>query len=199
MSYIEDIAKGKLGIYDLYLSSNITTPKVIPDSYVRHTLNAKKKDIMFGNSGHINQRFLEWQAALNILTDKPFLGVGIGNYQREIGYYYRFLPKLNTMEPDSQNGYLIIAFTMGLAGLGAFLWIIFHFLGLLVDIFPNTKNHFVNGLSIGLSGSLTAFCINNFFSPLLYNATAMVFVFILSLISLLNQRMMQLNYKKNEP
>jgi O-antigen ligase len=186
MSYVGSIIKGNIGDYEFHILSNIITKGVIPEDYVRQMLMARKKDYLYGDGNHVNQIFLEWQAALNVLADKPFFGLGIGNYQQGIGFYYNSLPKLNTTEPDSQNGYLINSVTMGIFGLAILFWITTYFGRLVLNIYLSTKNNFYRNLSIGLFGSLIAFCLNNFFSPILYNAGTMLFVLILSLINMLN-------------
>ncbi|MBA4389183.1 MAG: hypothetical protein C0404_14515 [Verrucomicrobia bacterium] len=75
------------------------------------------------NGKDISQRYLEWFAALNMLSDNPVLGVGAGNYQAFIGKYYELLPKLDTLEYDAQNGWLVIASTTGFAGLCSLAWL----------------------------------------------------------------------------
>jgi O-antigen ligase len=137
---------------------------------------------MYGDGHHINQRLLEWQAASNALAGNPFLGVGLGNYQSEIGYYYRSLPKLNTMEPDSQNGYLITAATIGIVGLATFFWVLLHFFKSVIRSLNIVGAPFLKGLTLGLLGGLVGFSLNNLFSPVIYQSAVVVFVLVLSLI-----------------
>lgn len=184
MSYFGSISGGRLGDYKLELVSGMATPKVISKEYIEKQLNARRKNVTFGEGGHIAQRFMEWQAALNGLTERPLLGIGVGNYQFEIGDYYRFLPKLKTMEPDSQNGYLITLVSTGLTGLVVFMWILFHFFRLSIANLTSPGDDFTKGMSLGLLGSLIAFSLGNLFSPLIYQNTVMLFVLVLSLISI---------------
>lgn len=75
------------------------------------------------NGTDISQRYLEWWAALNMMSDNLVFGVGAGNYQTFIGKYYSLLPKLDLMEWSAQNGWLVTGSTMGLAGLCMFAWL----------------------------------------------------------------------------
>ncbi len=114
---------------------------------------------------HIKNRYLEMQAAINMLKENILFGVGLGNYQNHIGTYYNELPKVNTMEPKQNNGYLIIAATTGLFGIAALLFI---FLSALRNVYLNytTGNSKDKFLYLALTGSLTACLIQNFFSDL---------------------------------
>lgn len=61
------------------------------------------------------QRYKEWQAALNMMVECPLFGVGAGGYQRNVNQFYRneafgAMPKYakNLLEPDTLNGYLVL-------------------------------------------------------------------------------------------
>lgn len=85
-----------------------------PDHFARQLANLGLHD---PNGTDISQRYLEWVASLNMLSDNPVFGVGAGNYQARIGEYFGVLPKFDTLEYDAQNGWLVMAATTGLAGL----------------------------------------------------------------------------------
>jgi hypothetical protein len=63
----------------------------------------------------------EAYAALSVLADRPLLGVGLGNYQARIGEYYQGMPKDNSMTPGTGVGYGILAASVGMVGLAAYL------------------------------------------------------------------------------
>lgn len=69
----------------------------------------------------IKQRWAEWLAALRMWSEHPFWGVGPGNYQNGIADFYAPLPKLNTAEPDTQNGWLVLGASIGLVGVFALM------------------------------------------------------------------------------
>jgi hypothetical protein len=131
---------------------------------------------------HIKNRYLEMQASLNMLSENTPLGLGLGNYQNNIGKYYTGFPKVNTAQPNEDNGYLVIAATSGILGLAAFLWIF-------VQAIKNCRKQYRSAtgkekaLFWGLLGSLTAILTENFFSNLLSASLLVPVVFLLYLSS----------------
>ena len=185
MSYHERIAVSGVEKYAIHFFSDMVPVRKVPNEFMDDQVNARIKYVMYGDGGHVNQRFIEWFAAMSVLDDKPLLGVGIGNYYSKIGFYYYSLPKINTIEPETQNGYLVTLSTMGLFGFGALIWIIMHFFKMVAASFVSLEDPFERGLALGLLGSLgTGIIINNFY-PLIYKAPAVPFVFVLGLIYVL--------------
>jgi hypothetical protein len=70
----------------------------------------------------VKQRYMEWQAAVHMMAAHPFVGVGPANYQKSIGRFYSPMPKLNTSEPFTQNGWLVLGSSIGLPGMLAFVF-----------------------------------------------------------------------------
>ncbi len=178
-----------VGNYSLSLASSINLPDYLSPGYkdsVERTRKARSRNIFLDhNKDHIRQRFLEWQAALNIFEKYPLLGVGPGNYQKYIGYHFYTFPKLNTLEPDTQNGYLVIASTTGFLGLSAFIWILIYFLNLAWTGYKEADEGFEKRFSLGLLGILISFTITNiFYNASNHHATILLFVIITALISL---------------
>lgn len=129
----------------------------------------------------INNRYLEMQASLNMISKNTLLGVGLGNYQSHIGEYYNELPKVNTSEPNQNNGYLIVASTTGIFGLSALIWFLFSLL-----IVSKRKFNIFNKSShvyIGLFGSILACMIENLFCNLFVAGLLLPFIFIVYLTS----------------
>lgn len=80
----------------------------------------------------VKKQFIEWQVATrwNVPKERAFAtGVGPGNYQLNIGplYQYDSIPNEEKMPPDSNNLYLVQAVSIGVLGLGALLWVLWHF------------------------------------------------------------------------
>ncbi len=88
-------------------------------------------------------RYMEWQAVTNAynyteraetmnpldqqaLAQRMLVGAGLGNYQRELSAWRGALPKIarNDTEMNSQNVYLVIAFSAGLPALLALVWLV---------------------------------------------------------------------------
>ena len=129
---------------------------------------------------HIKQRYLEWQAALNMMQAHPFLGVGLGNYQHNIGPYYGDLPKINTAEPNQDNGYLIIASTTGFLGLIMLTWIFIYCIQKSYHALISSEKSYNRSMSAGILGSIIGCIIVNNFSSILIAVILGYFIFVIS-------------------
>ena len=172
------------------LDKNTLMRKAIGDNYLLITseklLSVKMPEIKKGNryedmegKKHLKNRYLEMQASLNMIAENTLLGIGLGNYQNNIGSYYNELPKVNTAEPNQHSGYLIIASTAGLLGLSALLWLFFFMLG-------NARKRFRSSGEdrywyLGLMGSILACMIENLFSYLFAASLMIPLLFIFRL------------------
>jgi hypothetical protein len=122
----------------------------------------------------IKNNYLEMQAALNLMSDSPLLGVGLGNYQNYIGTCFKGFPKVNTAEPNQNNTYLIIGSTMGILGLSALFYILWSFLKKSFSNFKGRENNEIEKiLALGLTGSMITLVIEGFFS-FIFNASLIV-------------------------
>ena len=149
-------------------------------------MSVKTPEIMQGerykemdNERHIKNRYLEMQASLNLLAENTLLGVGLGNFQNQIGKFYKELPKVNTAEINQHNGYLIVASTMGILGLSALFWIFFL-------VWQQAKRRFKSHtkdkyIFLGLAGSILACMIESLFSYLFIASLLTPFIFIVYL------------------
>ena len=85
----------------------------------------EENGVLTWEAGEPTRRYPEWQAALTMSFEHPFVGMGPGSYQRNIGPFYDVVPRATgPNEPDTQNLYLVIASTMGYPALFAFLAIL---------------------------------------------------------------------------
>lgn len=155
-------------------------------AYVANELRARSRDgLIDGERDRIKQRFLEWQAALYALGDHPLLGTGPGGYQYWIGLHYRSFPRLNTLEPSTQNGYLVIASTTGFLGFSCFIWILGYLFRAAWRGMHRDGSARERGLSIGLFGALGSFAASNIFYDAASNhATLFLFVLVAVLVSI---------------
>lgn len=150
------------------------------------------KDFALRESDGINlrQRYIEWQAEINLLEKRGITGTGAGcvNDYRS-NFYYR-LPKLNTLKSFDQNGFLAVAAETGLLGLVAFIWILIHYgrmslrdcLHLQVDKKPRAS-----AMATANAAAFVSVLTANLFSSVHYNGVLIVFVLLLSLISSVNR------------
>jgi len=76
------------------------------------------------NGRDLRQRYIEWQAQLNLLEQRPVAGTGLGCVNEYRSMVYGRLPKRNTLEPFDRNGWLLTAAETGVFGLAAFVWVV---------------------------------------------------------------------------
>ncbi len=124
----------------------------------------------------VRQRYIEWQAFINMVEARPVTGVGAGCINEYRSAFYFRLPKRNTIAPFDQNGYLAVAAETGVFGLAALLWALAHFVGIAWRHGRAGAAHGVANLA-GLAGA----CVANAFCSVQYNGLFVVFVIILAL------------------
>jgi len=139
---------------------------------------------------NLRQRYIEWQAQINLMEKRGITGTGAGciNDYRS-NFYYR-LPKLNTLKAFDQNSFTAIAAETGLLGLATFIWILIYYgrISLRNTLHPKADQHaqahaMATANTAGFVSAITA----NVFSSVHYNGTLIVFVLLLSLISSSNR------------
>jgi O-antigen ligase len=118
------------------------------------------------------ERMAHWQAALAMWTNRPWLGVGIGNYPAAYPQYAigRWLDPLG----HAHNYYLNIAAEAGLIGLLAYLtlflacfaqaWRVIQRLSRLVR--PTPQQRFWRAVALGALGVLVHLSVHNLFDNL---------------------------------
>jgi O-antigen ligase len=109
------------------------------------------------------ERMAHWQSALDMWTDKPWLGVGIGNYEPVYASYA--LPQWPLPLGHAHNYYLNIAAEAGLVGLVAYvsLW------GMaLLQAWRAARRAtgWRLGVALGVLGMLIHLCVHSFFDNL---------------------------------
>ncbi|RYG68325.1 hypothetical protein EON80_11880 [bacterium] len=138
----------------------------------------------------VKKQFVEWQAAIGWSTprERAFAtGVGPGNYQLNIGPFYNSLPNEEKMPPDSNNLYLVQAVSIGMLGLSALLWVVFHFWG---TAWRAAKKFPGDWLGAGVCAALSSWLFVNLFHALVVRGVGLVlaFLFALAVIALEGER-----------
>ena len=136
---------------------------------------------LYDESAQITRRYPEWQAAASLILTHPWLGVGPGNYQKNIGQYYDNVPRqTGPAEPDIQNLYLVLAASAGLPALAAFLAMM---VSAIVPSTPRTKK--CDGarpaVAWGAAAALCAFSLTAIWHPLLVRGIGLPLAFTLAL------------------
>jgi len=134
---------------------------------------------------NLKQRYIEWQAELNLLEERAITGTAAGCINEYRSNFYYRLPKLNTLQAFDQNGWLAIGAETGIMGMVCFCWIIVYYFGLAYRQLANTNTSAYRFAVANFAG-LTAACVANLFSSVNYNGILIVFVLVLALISRTN-------------
>ncbi len=118
----------------------------------------------------VKKRWLEWWPAVAMIADQPVLGVGVGNYQLNIGLpaYWGYVPNAKKTEPDTNNLYLVTGGSMGLAGLAALLAVFAYFYARARRAWQEDEAW----VWAGIAGALAALVCVNFFTATLVRGAA---------------------------
>ncbi len=130
----------------------------------------------------IAERLAHWQAAINMITAHPFLGVGFGNYATAYPNYQL----INWSEPlgHAHNYYLNIFAEVGIIGLLGYgkVWITIFYQSWKATSHPDTLSRLV---VIGLLGAWVYISVHSFFDNLYVNNLFLQIAVMLSLVVLL--------------
>ncbi|MFA6291538.1 MAG: O-antigen ligase family protein [Victivallales bacterium] len=141
---------------------------------------------IFDEDGHVESRYTEWQASVQMWSEQPLLGVGLGNYQSQIGMNYGFLAiKEGPKEQDHNNLFLVFGSSTGLIGLlGLLTMLTLWFQRTAVSFFSckSESKSFHCGyqriLALGAMGAIAAFCVTSIWTALLVRGVFLFFVII---------------------
>ncbi len=130
-----------------------------PDMVKERNLSILKKGLYENTSGRIEF----WQESRNIISDFPVLGVGLNAYS-QVAPKYKI-----SWGGYPHNCYLQMAAETGLAGLFAFLWILFAFFIVGLRNFTTVNDKFLQGALMGLLAGVFAFLIQSSVDTNLYS------------------------------
>ena len=139
---------------------------------------------------NLRQRYIEWQAEINLLEKRGITGTGAGCVNDYRSNFYYKLPKLNTLKAFDQNGFLAVTAETGLLGLAAFIWILIHYGRMNLKNFMFLKRddkHWLIPMAAANTAAFVSALTANLFSSVHYNGVLIVFVLLLSLISSVNR------------
>lgn len=137
---------------------------------------------LYDGSGVATRRYPDWQAAYSMTLTHPWLGVGLGNYQKHVGQYYDQVPRqTGPTEPDIQNLYLVLAASCGLPALLAFLAMCFTAVRGAAAAAVRQPVTSRGWLAAGVVGSFAAFAVTAVWHPLLVRGIGLPLVFLFAL------------------
>jgi putative inorganic carbon (HCO3(-)) transporter len=132
------------------------------------TLDVRNVEVTDANFAVV-ERAAHWQAALGMITDHPWTGVGIGNYAAAYDQYA--LPRWPDPLGHAHNYYLNIAAEAGLPGLAAYL--LFVGAGLWLAFRAVRVSRGVQqGIALGALGMLVHLSVHNLFDNLYVHGMA---------------------------
>jgi O-antigen ligase len=130
----------------------------------------------------VHPRYIEWQADIQMWQEAPWLGIGLGNYQREIGMYYGFLPMPEgAKEPDHNNLFLVTASSTGILGLAGLIVMLAGWLGRGMQLCGRRQTDADDAgwcWGAGAVGAIIAFAIASLWSALLVRGVSPALVFL---------------------
>ena len=140
------------------------------------------------------QKYVEWQPGLQALARNALFGVGLGNYQSNIGAFYEprpdpllnpdgvyavRKPTANLMESGANSFYLVRLVETGFAGLFAFLWVLMSGLrGAAAGC--RGAGDWERGLALGSLGALAAMGVGMLFTDYIVRGVGVAVVFVLA-------------------
>ena len=131
------------------------------------------------------ERMAHWLAAWGMFSDRPWLGVGIGNYEPVYPAYS--LPGWTEPLGHAHNYYLNIAAEAGLVGLAAYLvlWGAAFWQAWKV---VRTARGYWRGIAAGILGVLTHLSVHNFFDNLYVHNMYLHVAMLLGLLFVIGQQ-----------
>lgn len=155
---------------------------------VTHAQALFRSTALYAPDGRPERRYPEWQSAVEMMLSRPWLGEGIGNYQRHVGLYTGSKPSFTgPSEPDIQNLYLVIGSTMGLPALLFFVAMLIR-PALQAGAASSLVSGWQKGLCQGVAGGLAAFACTAVWHPLLVRGIGLHLVLMLVLARHLAER-----------
>lgn len=167
----------------IFITGGFILPKLPRDNIAV----LKNSISIYDENGQAEPRYIEWQASVQMWKEDPLLGVGLGNYQSQIGMNYGFLAiKEGPKEPDHNNLFLVFASTTGLLGLIGLLGMLacWSHRGTMVLWGCKTDERLVvyrKILAMGAIGAIAGFCIASIWTALLVRGIFLMLVTIVGL------------------
>jgi O-antigen ligase len=139
-----------------------------------------------------NVRLSVYRNTVNMISQHPFIGVGINTFSKNYGKYRLASVEAQTKTPDTiyaHNSFLQMGGEMGLLGLGTFFIFLFFVLKSIWSAFKRNTDPFLKALSVSVFAAIIAYLINGLTETSLYYARiVMIFWFLIGVGLALNRR-----------
>jgi len=133
------------------------------------------------------QRYKDWQAAINMMRAHPLLGVGAGGYRANFNAFYAGMPKMNKdlMEDDGHSLYMVLGATAGVPALIFLFWLFAAFFrrAVITVNYEEKPEGMWYGVALGGAGALAAVAVGAFYSEFLIRSVGISLGIALGLIA----------------
>jgi O-antigen ligase len=130
-------------------------------------------------------RISMYMNATNMISQHPFIGVGVNTYSKNYGKYKTKAAEAYAHTQDTayaQSNFFQMAGEMGLIGLGLFLWLLWLLFRELLGYYRSSLDPYLKIISLSLVGCFIAFLINGLTeSSLYYSRVAVMFWFFMGI------------------
>ena len=135
----------------------------------------------------IQARLIENEIVLDLIKKRPLWGYGWGSKYRSYMFYMVMDPARVSTTALVHNGFLYMAYKLGLFGMAVFLWMLVRAIRFGIMIFGSAEDRYYRSLAVGITASLFSFIIGGFFSsPFHYYSSISFFTFLMGFLVLLN-------------
>ena len=151
----------------------------------------------FSKGYSVVRRIAIWKFTGMMIKDHPFLGLGLGNYKyNSLEYQARFFEQGENRSLYSygfatraHNEYLQFWAELGMIGFAIFIWLIICYFNYGIRYLKNEKDKQMQGIIIGLMGSVVAVLVDAMFGfPLHLPATIVLFWLVIALTVIIIKR-----------
>lgn len=121
--------------------------------------------LTFHDAGSLDRKVM-WQAAINMIKDKPFFGHGLNTFMSNYTKYWvggEFMPRY------AHNCFLQITAELGIVGLFTFLWLIITFFIKSIRALKRTEDKFYIACITGITSGLFAYLAQSFVDTNFYS------------------------------
>lgn len=140
-------------------------PQYLPDG-VRWRLGQTVKDTYVHNTGQhyrqvdpsLGNRFIVWDAAIEMIKDDPVWGVGYNRFRTTIQNYWK-----EGIPFDAHNTFLSIGVESGVPAAGALVVIILIFFGRGTWVYYKTRDPLIRGAALGFLGGIGGYVVSNLY------------------------------------
>ncbi len=126
----------------------------------------------------LSDRVLSWKSALDMIRDRPLIGIGYGPKLFEEVYPRYLYPGAKEPMSYAHNLFLDITVQMGIPGLIIFLWLIISYFRGAVAVFRKVSSPFLRAVILGSVAGILILLVNGLVSLLLFNELGLL-IFIL--------------------